>query len=147
MDDSFSKMFAIILSVIMLCVIPAFYLAMLCDLNNYYYQNNYMKTKLDEAIYKGKIDDVYFITNSEVVVYRDEYFPLYEEEKTVSYTNDTIKKCIENDKVFKLEVGDTIEITYKNNFSKVYTFINKIFNLNLDNNYITYSGVVKNESY
>lgn len=147
MDDSFSKMFAIILSVIMLCVIPAFYLAMLCDLNNYYYQNNYMKTKLDEAIYKGKIDDVYFITNSEVVVYRDEYFPLYEEEKTVSYTNDTIKKCIENDKAFKLEVGDTIEITYKNNFSKVYTFINKIFNLNLDNNYITYSGVVKNESY
>ena len=147
MDDSFSKLIAIIISVIMLCVIPAFYLTMLCDFNNYYYQNNYMKTKLDEAIYKGKITDLDFLSSNEVVVYREQYLPMYDEEKIVSFTNDTIIRNIKDNNAFYLEEGDTIVMTYKNNFSNISIFLNKFFDLDIENNYITYSGVVKNEAY
>lgn len=147
MEDSFSKLVTIIISVIMLCVIPSFYLSVLCDFNNYYYENNYIKSKLDEAIYKGKIDDLDLVSNNDITIYRDTYVPIYDEEKTISFTNDTIKREIENNDVFYLEKGDSIVITHKNNFTNTNVFMNKLFNTDNETNYITYAGVVKNESF
>lgn len=151
MEDSFSKLVSILISIIMLCVIPAFYLSMFSDYTSNYYNNNYYTFKLDEMIYKGRINDSDLVSSKDVsiVVEREVYFPEDEEVKVVSFSNDTIKNEIDRTGQFKLEIGDDVYITYKLNNDNTFIFLKNIFNITKDNNAdtITYQGVVKNETY
>ncbi|MCQ2978174.1 MAG: hypothetical protein MJ245_00040 [Clostridia bacterium] len=151
MEDSFSKLVSILISIIMLCVIPAFYLSMFSDFTSNYYNNYYYTFKLDEMIYKGRINDSDLVSSKDVsiVVEREVYFPEDEEVKVVSFSNDTIENEIDRTGQFKLEIGDDVYITYKLNNDNTFIFLKNIFNIAKDNNAdtITYQGVVKNETY
>lgn len=148
MDDIFSKIVSIILMVILLCIIPAFYISIYTDVTRYLYNNNQMTSFLDEIIYTGSIKDNELLRNDnfEIIVERKIYLPDYEEIKNISLTKNTINEKILNNSIYKFDKGDLVTVVLKND-NRSDIFFNKIFNINNNVSYLTYSGVVKNECY
>lgn len=149
MDDIFSKMVSIILIVILLCIVPAFYVSLYTDLSRYLYLNNRITSLIDEVIYTGTIkdDELLHNDNFELTLQRNVYIPEDNEMKSLALTKNTINEQIKNNSIYKLEQGDIVTAFLVNNKNLSNTFLDKIFNIKNNVNYITYTGVVKNECY
>lgn len=149
MDDIFSKMVSIILIVILLCVVPAFYVSLYTDLSRYLYLNNRITSLIDEVIYTGVIRDDELLHNDdfELTLQRNVYIPEDNEMKCLALTKNTINEQIKNNSIYKFEQGDIVTAFLVDNKNLSNTFLDKIFNIKNNVNYITYTGVVKNECY
>ena len=147
MDDIFSKIISIIILVITLCIIPAFYLNIYYDFVSYNNKLNEAYLFLDNATLKGEIleDKRLLDSNFQLIVLRNRYFPKEDDVCNIAYTNASILDEIVSKKSFKLNVGDIVVITWDNEFKNSNLFLNNIFNFKFSNIPIRIAGVVRNE--
>ena len=147
MDNYFEKTFTIILLVILLCVVPAFYITMLTDYTKTVNETSMTRSILDRILLTGEVREEDFLNNKDlsIEVFRDSYFENEYGElelKTVCFTGDSL---ITNKNV-KLEVGDTVILTNKCSGRNSSLFLKSLFGASCDDIMIRLAGVCKNES-
>lgn len=165
MEDIFSKMVLILIVSFLVFIVPTLYLEMFLANVNYNEKANKTKMFIDDVINKGYIDNrMYNIFLKSLNLVDNENEDINQKLdikikrtmafldnnkikcKEVLYTNCTILKSIEEDKIFKLHLGDQITITIDNNYDRALNFLTtKIFKTKINMNVIRYGGVIKNE--
>ena len=146
MDNYFSKIFTILLLVVLLCVVPAFYITMLTDFTKTVNETSNTRALLDKILLTGEVKEDDFTDDLSIEVFRDTFIENEDGEyelRTVCYTKDSL---ITN-KNATLEVGDTVVLTNKCNSNKTSLFLKHIFGTSSLDTTIRLAGVCKNENY
>lgn len=145
----------------LLFIIPTLYIEMFVSNITYNDRSNQTKMFIDTVINKGYIDEHMYNTYLKGLKLNDELkldikikrnVAMLEDEAVVYkdflLTNCTIKKYIDDKKIFKLNIGDEILITIDSNYNATLNMlIKKIFKTDMSMNIdlIRYGGIIKNE--